>query len=220
MSKEEIEIKKLELEVKKLKQPMYKNPAYLTIIVSIILGLSSYFVLTDQAKAEQIVRLKAENENLEDQKEALEKTRIELKADHYQRQYEDFKFKTEEIAREIQLKEMKLISYSDKVEQQEILYSEFKKKLNKVQTEYAATKEEYERYKERVREVIDEVGEYGPNYAKGLIKSPSGQQQIQFIISQNEQALIKSEIERFAFGISKQAFDQSLVKKKLDLNIN
>ena len=203
----------------KLKQPFYKNPAYLSILVTIILGFSSYYIATDKAKEQQIKDLKEQNSTLSDTKTALEKTKIELRAEHYQQQFQEFKSKKEEVERSIQLKEIQFINLSDKLDRAEKEYKDYKNKLGQVQTQYEETKKEYEQYKKRVRQVIGEVANYGPSYARGLIKSPEGQEQINFIITQSDKRLMKTEIERFAFGISNQAFDQSLTRKRIDLRI-
>jgi hypothetical protein len=219
MTKEELEIKKLELEVDKLKQPFFKNPAHLSILVTIILGFSSYYIATDKAKEKQIKELTEQNAILYEKQTSLEKTKVELRADHFQRQFEEFKSKKEEVEQSIQLKEIQFMRLSDKLEEAEREYNDYKIKLNQVQNQYVATKTEYEDYKKRVSIVIDEVADYGPDFAKGLIKSPEGQEKINFIISQNDKGFMKTEIERFAFGISNQAFDQSFARKKIDLRI-
>ncbi|MFD2825751.1 hypothetical protein ACFSYG_04660 [Leeuwenhoekiella polynyae] len=219
MEKEKLEIDKLQLEIKKLSQPFYKNPAHLSIITTLILGFLSYYIVTDKAKEQQIMDLKEQIGNLSDKEASIEKTQVELKADHYQRQFLDFKNKKEEVEKSIQLKEIKLMNLSDKLENSKKEYDNFKSKLIQVQGQYEATIAEYEAYKSRVSAVIDEVASYGPNYARGLIQSPEGQQQINFIVSQDDKGLMKSEIERFAFGVSNQAFDQSLARKRIDLKI-
>ena len=64
MDKEKLEIDKLQLEIKKLRQPFYKNPAHLSIITTLILGFLSYYIVTDKAKEQQIKDLKEQIKQL------------------------------------------------------------------------------------------------------------------------------------------------------------
>jgi hypothetical protein len=219
MTKEELEQRKLQLEIEKLKLPFWKNPAYLTILVTIIVGFSSYYIATDKEKKHQIDDLTKKNDILEKQQNELERTKVELTADHFQRMSEDLKYKNEEIEKNIQLKELKLITLENNFTAAKKDFANFQVKLNQQEKEYNRTKAEYENYKQRVKSVIDEVATYGPGYANGLIRSPAGQEQINYIISLSDKNLMKTEIGRFAFGISNQAFDQSLAKKTINLDI-
>lgn len=219
MTKEEIEIKKIALEIEKIKLPFWKNPAYLTILVTIIIGFSSYYVATDNEKKKQIETLEAENKKLEQQQSSLQKTKVELNADYYQRKFEDYRSKKEEIERSIQLKEFRLIGLEDKLKESENKFVDFQTKLREQEKQFNETKIEYEELKKNVNLVIDEVAQYGPKYANGLIRSPEGQDKVTFIISLTDKNLMRTEIGRFAYGICNQAFDQSVAANRLKLNI-
>ena len=226
MTKEEAELKKIELEIKRLKLPFWKNPAYLTILVTLIIGFSSYYVTVGKAKRAQIADLRTEIEKLEQQKfsleqqeNSLERTKEELKADHYQRQYEYFKDKKEEIERSIQVKELRFINLEDKLKRSEVELTKVESSIQNQEKEYEQLKIQYDDYKAKVNKVIEEVEDYSPSYANGLIRSPEGQSKINFIMSITDKNLMKTEIGRFAYGISNQAFDESIARKKLKLEI-
>jgi len=213
MTLEEAEIEKIKLEIEKLKLPFWKNPAYLTIIATIIIGFSSYYVATDKAKAEQIETLIAENRKLEQKKDELEKAEIERKAEHNQRKFEDFKLKNDEIQDEILIKEIRLNSVEDNLE-------ESKMRVQSLENQYTSIQEAYEEYKSKVYEIMKEVENYGPGYADGLINSLPGQAKIDEIITTADPTQLKQEIERFALRISEQAFNMTMAKKKIKLDIN
>lgn len=93
MTKEELEIVKLEQEIRNLKRKFYARPEFLSIIVSSVFAALALYTSLVQARSSQLEDLKTENTRLANQINSFEKLRIQEQKEGIEQSIEDLKMK-------------------------------------------------------------------------------------------------------------------------------
>jgi len=216
-TEESLKLKKLNLEIEELSRPYWQKPAYLTIIVSAITVIASVFIAFGQYYYQYSQKVNQQNvKEIEDLRKKIgeqkeQQHNLELaKADYelLKAKYENKELNNSNsnLKEEIKLEELKL--------------EEVKKKVRLQKEKYSKLKSEFNEFKNAVRATIEKYNKYSPNYARGVLRSPSGQKKIEQIVNIENKNTQKKEIESFAFGIMAQTNRQSTQKITDELNLN
>lgn len=82
---DKLQEEKLREEISQLRRPFWKQPAYITILVTVMLGSISYYSAERQRERSDIEALQQENARLEEGMRALERREAEARIAHAQR---------------------------------------------------------------------------------------------------------------------------------------
>ena len=206
-TKEEFEIEKIKLEIAQLNEPFWKKPNIMisvtTVLLTAIIGFSSYFAKVDQ---EHIAQIKALESKIKENKEASQKlelenlniknTHIQIQAEQYQKNYDESKIKLSAMEKDIAIKSKNLANFI---------------------TDLKKTKSSYNLYKEKVNNITQYMANYGVGYAKGVLSSNSGKLKINQIATLPTPDERVQEIERFTTNIINQTFAKYTTKKAGEL---
>jgi len=208
MIEEELKIKKLELEISELAKPSWKKPQYITTIVSVLtvlvtatIGFDRYFENVDQNHIQTIENLERTIMENKEQQHKSEISRVE------------YEIKMLEIAKE-NSKEQNLI-LEKKIKESSTELQIAQSKLNVMESKL----NKYSETLDKVFATIVKYEKYSPNFARGVIDSPSGQNKIDEIIAISDNSTQRKEIASFAFNITNQANSRSSEKIREELSI-
>lgn len=215
-SREEFEIEKIKLEIAQMKAPFWKKSNILisvaTILVSVIIGFSSYFASVDQKNVALIEDLKSkikENETIRQRIEVenlnLQKTKFQANAEELEKKYNEAQAKLDAIEKEIKSRNTDL--------------TVAKKDLLAARTDLSTAKKDYVNYKKKVEDITTYMHDYGIGYAEGILKSESGRKAMEKIARLPDNEERKKEIESFAIQIVRQTFDKYTSKKSGELEL-
>lgn len=209
MTKEELEIEKLKVEINQLEKPFWKKPAivisFLTVVISALIGFSSYFKQVNQDNIAEIEKL----QGLVKEKEALDR-KIELQNLNLQ------KTQVENDAKRLKDELDELIT---EVQQQKAILQSKNVQLGQLKSQIKTEKARREEYIEKVSEITQYMADYGPGYAKDLISSPSEQEKIYQITRVEPKQQQAKEIENFTNNIVEQTFKKYIEKKGDELQL-
>lgn len=203
MNKEDLEKQKLQVEIDQLNRPFWKNPTIVissvTVILSALIGFSSYFNQVDQDNVEKIKELK----ELIQKQEAVER-KIEL---------QNLQLQKTQIENEAKELEQQLLILAEEVEQKKAILQTKNNALAKLKLQLAEEKIRSKTYLEKVSQVTAYMADYGPGYAKGLLSSTSGVAKIKEITNLDDPSKQAEEIENFTLSIVNKTFKKYLQKK-------
>lgn len=203
MTKEELEIQKLKVEINQLEKPFWKRPpiviSFLTVVISALIGFSSYFKQVNQDNIAEIEKL----QGLVKEKEALDK-KIEL---------QNLNLQKTQIENDAKSLKKELDDLTFEVQQQKSILKLKNEQLAQLKSDIVKEKTRREKYIKKVSEITKYMADYGPGYAKGIISSPSGQEKINQITKINSNVEQAKEIGNFTNNIVRQTFEKYIQKK-------
>lgn len=203
MTKEELEIEKLKVEINQLETPFWKKPtiviSFLTVVISALIGFSSYFKQVNQDNIAEIKEL----QGLVKEKEALDK-KIEL---------QNLNLQKTQIENEANRLKEELDELIIEVQQQKTVLKLKNEQLTHLTSEINKEKVMREEYIEKVSEITNYMADYGPAYASDIISSPSGQEKINQITKVESDVEQAKEIENFTNKVVRQTFKKYIQKK-------
>ncbi|WP_298516347.1 hypothetical protein [uncultured Kordia sp.] len=196
-TKEELEILKLEEELKQLKAPFWKKPSYLTIIgsgltiiISAAIGFSSYYTKVDldnKAKLEQLQNKIKESEKAA----AVAKDETnKLKSETYKLRYEDYKNRVED-------KKNELSEMEDKLKVAE-------RRLNNYKARFKSVSSEVENYISK---------QYTPGFTEGILDTNEEEMKK---FATNAETL--TNLRKFIAFVVKRTYTKSNEKRKAELD--
>jgi|GEM_PF-3093811 len=195
MSEEELRIQKLQIEIKELSKSNWRKPSGLTIIISAItvtisayFGFAQYFKQVDQDNITKIENLEREQDKVK-----AEKRNAEIEKHNAEIAKSDYELLIQQNEKRDIENELKLIR--EQFQKKENQLSRLKKELNGIKS---------------VEEAVNKYSEYILGYAQGIIRSPSGQNKVESIISIENDQDKKAEIENFAFNVTQQAHSKTM----------
>jgi hypothetical protein len=97
MSKEELEIVKLEQEITNLKKKFYERPEFLSIIVSSVFAALALYTSLVQARSSELEEVKTENTRLANQINDFEKRRLQVQKEEIEQSIDDLKVKEQTL---------------------------------------------------------------------------------------------------------------------------
>jgi hypothetical protein len=240
-TKEALEAEKLRIEIAQLKEPYWKKPGTMistaTVIITAIIGFSSYFVKVNQENVSKIKELELkikENAGLSQKIEVenlnLQKTQIEIEARENRTRYEQSKQELIQVGKEIDKKSkaldavrVELGAAKDKYAQNKQMLdkqiADKSRALNALSLDLVNSKNTYNQYKEKVKNVVKYMADYGPEYARGVLSSPSGKLKISEIAAMPVMEERIKEIDKFSMNIVRQTFVRYISKKEGELEI-
>lgn len=225
----QLQAEKLRIEINQLNEPFWRKSnvmvSVFTIILTAIIGFSSYFVSVDEANQRKITELEAKIEEdtkiqheIELRTLGLEKTQMQQLADDNKKKYDESATRLVDIGTRINAKEKEITLKKQQIAGKEQTIAANKKKLEYLNSELESARIHYNRYIREVKEVVSYMKDYGPSYGHGIVDSPNTVAVLQQVAATEGTENRIAAIKKFTNHVLDQTFSRYSQLKEMKLD--